>query len=99
MTAEPATTASRPRTVSALIWPVLGLILLVAAWWGVTATFEVQTFLLPAPVDVVTAFDALAAEFLKQSWNTTEATLLGFGLSVLVAVLIGAAIASWRPVE
>jgi len=47
----------------------------------------------------VTAFHALQGELLKQTWSTAMATVLGFGLSVIVAVLIGVAIAAWRPFE
>src|SRR5687767_9207730 len=86
-------------SVAALLWPAFGLLLVVAAWWGATVAFDLQSFILPSPGEVVSAFGVLRAELLRQTWSTTVATLLGFGLSVLVAVLIGAAIAAWRPIE
>jgi NitT/TauT family transport system permease protein len=89
----------RRRTVSAVAWPVLGLAVAVGIWWAVTAAFDIQTFILPAPDKVVSAYSALQDELVKQTWSTTVATLLGFGISVVVGALIGIAIAAWRPFE
>jgi len=80
-------------------WPLLGLAIAVAVWWTITATFDIQTFILPAPDKVVSAFAALQGELLKQTWSTAVATVLGFGVSVLVGALIGVAIAAWGPFE
>jgi NitT/TauT family transport system permease protein len=106
MTAELATppaaapvAAPRRRTVSAVAWPVLGLAVAIAGWWAATVAFNVQTIILPSPLEVLSAFSALRTELLKQTWSTAVATLLGFGISVLVGVLIGVAIAAWRPFE
>jgi NitT/TauT family transport system permease protein len=90
---------ARGRTVAAVTWPVLGLAVAVGIWWAVTAALDVQAFILPAPADVVSAYAALQDELLKQTWSTTVATVLGFGLSVVVGALIGIAIAAWRPFE
>jgi len=92
-------TPPRRRIVSAVAWPLLGSAVAVAAWWSVTAAFAIQTFILPAPDKVVAAYTALQGEMLKQTWSTAVATLLGFGLSVLVGGLIGTALAAWRPFE
>ena len=99
--AGPATPAVSPRRriVSAVAWPLLGLALAVAVWWGVTTVFTIQTFILPGPDKVVAAYRALQGEMLKQTWSTIVATLLGFGFSVLVGALIGIALAAWRPFE
>ncbi|WP_412739142.1 ABC transporter permease [Krasilnikovia sp. MM14-A1259] len=89
----------RRRSVPALAWPVLGLALAIGGWWLAVALFGVQTIILPAPPDVVSAFRALPGDLLAQTGHTAVATLLGFALSVVVGVLIGVAIAAWRPVE
>ncbi|HKO33070.1 MAG TPA: ABC transporter permease [Candidatus Limnocylindria bacterium] len=99
----PATTAAdgpgRVRTASAVIWPVLGLAVTLAVWWVVTATLDVQSFIFPTPPEVLSAYVNLQAELVKQTWSTTLATVLGFGISVLVGVLLGVAIAAWGPFE
>jgi NitT/TauT family transport system permease protein len=94
-----AETEPRRRTVSAVAWPLLGLALAIGVWWAAVVVLDVQTIVLPAPPDVVTAYLALQGELLKQTWSTTVATLLGFGISVAVGVLLGVAIAAWRPFE
>lgn len=91
--------AARRRTPAAICWPILGLAAAVGLWWLAARVFAVQAIILPAPPDVVAAFRALPGYLMQQTWHTTVVTLLGFGLSVVVGVLIGAAIAAWRPFE
>jgi NitT/TauT family transport system permease protein len=97
--AAPAAARPRRRSLSTVAWPLLGLAVAIGVWWAITAAFEIQTFILPAPDRVVSAFAALQDELLKQTWSTTVATVLGFGISVIVGALLGIAIAAWRPFE
>jgi NitT/TauT family transport system permease protein len=89
----------RLRTASAIAWPIFGLVVAIGVWWLATTVLNVQTFILPSPPQVVSAYRALQGELLKQTWSTTASTLVGFGFSVVVGVLIGVAIAAWRPFE
>ena len=89
----------RRSTASAVIWPVLGLAITFAVWWAVTAALDVQSFIFPTPPEVLSAYLALQGELVKQTGSTTLATVLGFGVSVVVGVLLGLAIAAWRPFE
>jgi NitT/TauT family transport system permease protein len=102
-TAPPTVAATsaptRRRTVSLVAWPLLGLVVAIGAWWAITAAFNIQTFILPAPDKVVSAYGALHGELLKQTWSTTVSTVLGFGISVVVGTLLGIAIAAWGPFE
>lgn len=98
-TAPAAVTAQRRRTPAVVAWPLLGLASAIGLWWLATRVLAIQAIILPSPPDVAAAFQALQAHLLEQTWRTTVATLLGFGLSVVVGVLIGAAIAAWRPFE
>lgn len=89
----------RRRTVSAVLWPVLGLVVTVGAWWAATTVFTINTVVLPSPPDVLDGFARYRGTLLTATGHTTVATLSGFGLSVAAGVLIGAAIAAWRPFE
>ena len=91
--------SARRRTLSVVAWPVLGLIVAVGTWWLATSVLAIQTIILPSPPAVAAAFGELQSYLLEQTWRTTLATLLGFVLSVAVGVLIGVAIAAWRPFE
>jgi NitT/TauT family transport system permease protein len=92
-------TSARGRTASVVGWPVLGLAAAIGLWWAATQVFAINSIILPAPPEVVTAFTALRAYLLEQTWQTALSTLLGFALSAVVGVLIGLAIAAWRPFE
>ena len=87
------------RTSTAVAWPVLGLAVAVAAWWAGTEIFAVDTVVLPSPPEVLEGFNRYRAFLLTETWHTTLATILGFGLSMAVGVLIGVAIAAWGPFE
>jgi NitT/TauT family transport system permease protein len=91
--------AAPRRALSGIAWPIFGLIIAIGVWWAAVAILNIQTFILPSPPQVITAFRNLQSYMLKQTWSTTTATLIGFGVSVLVGVLIGVAIAAWRPFE
>lgn len=81
------------------VLPVLGLVVLVAGWWLATVLFAIPEVVLPPPQNVLAAFLVLPGYLLRQTWATTVATVLGFGLSVLSGVLIGVAIASSRTLD
>ncbi|HET9516137.1 MAG TPA: ABC transporter permease, partial [Actinoplanes sp.] len=91
--------AAGGRTVSVVAWPVAGLAAAIGLWWAAARAFAIESIILPAPPEVVAAFAALPGHLLRQAWQTTLATLLGFGLSAVVGIAIGVAIAAWRPVE
>ena len=98
----PAAAPSAPRrgfNPSTVLWPLLGLVVAVGAWWSATAFFGVDTLLLPSPPDVADGFGRYADTLFEQTWHTTVATVAGFLISVVVGVLLGVAIAAWGPFE
>ncbi|GAA2489407.1 ABC transporter permease [Winogradskya humida] len=91
--------ATRRSVASLVLWPLLGLAVTIGAWWAATAVLSVNPVVLPAPPDVADGFGRYSETLLKESGHTAVATLLGFAISVVVGVLIGVAIAAWRPFE
>lgn len=85
--------------ISAALLPMLGLVLAVAGWWLATALFNIQTLLVPAPPDVVEAFLELPSYLMSHTWVTVSETILGFGLAIVIGLVIALAIASSRVVE
>nr|WP_312034209.1 ABC transporter permease [Actinoplanes sp. TBRC 11911] len=101
MTAPAAVSAARPsrRSPSAVLWPLIGVVVAVAVWWLATAAFDIQTIILPSPPEVVDGFRRYPSLLLNATWDTTLNAVLGFTLSVVVGVAIGTAIAAWKPFE
>ncbi|MEU8813729.1 ABC transporter permease [Actinoplanes sp. NPDC048796] len=97
---SPAVAPPRRRwSPSVVLWPLLGLVVTVAVWWLSVEMFDLQTIILPSPPEVVDAFAQYPSLLLKATWGTTKITLIGFALSVVVGVAIGAALAAWKPFE
>jgi NitT/TauT family transport system permease protein len=89
----------RRRTVSAVAWPLLGLTVAIGVWWACTVVFKINTVVLPSPPAVIDGFQRYREYLLDETWHTAVATVEGFVLSVVVGVLLGVAIAAWRPFE
>jgi NitT/TauT family transport system permease protein len=89
----------RRRGIGTVVWPLLGLAVAVGCWWAGTAIFAVNTVVLPSPPEVLDGFHRYREFLLTETWHTAYASALGFALTAAVAVLIGTAIAAWRPFE
>jgi NitT/TauT family transport system permease protein len=72
--------------LSAILWPLVPLgLLLVAAELAGRAGW-VAAYLMPTPTEVVAALGTHAADLARATGQTAAAALLGFGLSVIVGV-------------
>jgi NitT/TauT family transport system permease protein len=91
--------AQRRSGSAAVAWPLLGIVVAVGAWWLAVKLFDLQTIVLPAPLDVVDGFRRYPSLLAGAAWDTTVAAVTGFALSVAVGTAIGAAIAAWKPFE
>ncbi|WP_067495949.1 ABC transporter permease [Actinoplanes sp. TFC3] len=94
-----APVSTRSRLLPLVAWPLLGLVFAIGVWWAATKVFAVNPVVLPAPSDVADGFGRFAGTLATETWHTAMATLLGFVLSVAAGVLLGIAIAAWRPFE
>ncbi|QDU39158.1 Putative aliphatic sulfonates transport permease protein SsuC [Maioricimonas rarisocia] len=70
--------------LSVLMPPLLLLLLVLAVWHTLTVALEIESFLLPAPLDVVRAGWGDAALFLKAGFRTGAAAVGGFLASLIV---------------
>ncbi|QSB17185.1 ABC transporter permease [Natronosporangium hydrolyticum] len=64
-----------------VVRPAIGLAAAVGVWWGLVTAFDVPTFFLPAPPDVVDALRRQGPYLLRETWATLGHTLGGFGLA------------------
>jgi len=76
--------------------PWLLLLLIVALWQAICSAFHVSEFIFPSPARIAEQIVEFRGEILKHAWRTFWVTLLGFGLSIVVGVLLGFLIGSSR---
>lgn len=98
-TPVPAEASTSRRTLAAVAWPLLGLAIAIGLWWAGTALFSVNTVVLPSPPAVIRGFNRYREFLIDEAWHTATVTVQGFLLSAGVGVLLGIAIAAWRPFE
>jgi|SRR5687768_1296213 len=82
---------------------LLGIVLVIGIWWGITygATPEtrmVSPVVLPSPMEVVMSIPALFREraFLQSVAATLQRVLTGFGLAIIVGVPLGILAGAYR---
>ena len=96
----PAAAPSRARRpVSAVAWPVFGVVAAIGVWWLAVDVFDLQAIVLPSPAAVLDGFRRYPGLLAGAAWDTTVTAVTGFGLSVVVGMAIGTAIAAWKPFE
>jgi NitT/TauT family transport system permease protein len=83
----------------AVVLPLIGATIAVAAWWSATVVFEIQEFFLPSPADIANAIQEQPTYLLQQTWNSVIVTLSGFGIAALTGLVLAIALAASRTIE
>jgi len=81
------------------LYPVVTVLGLVAAWETFTRMARISRLLLPAPSDIAGTLATSLPLLAHMSVITASEFLLGFGLSVVVGIPLGALLVHARPVE
>ncbi|MFO0554152.1 MAG: ABC transporter permease [Polyangiaceae bacterium] len=79
--------------------PLVALVLFLGAWEIAVRALEIGAYLLPPPSAIAKALSADAATLRRALVTTATSTLVGFGLSAVVGVLVGVVLASSRLLE
>jgi NitT/TauT family transport system permease protein len=87
ITAIEATTTRQPRRIT-LPYPLLTLLVLLAAWQAATALFALPAYLLPSPLVILAQMKNDWWMLLSHGWITVFEIVTGFAISVLVGVPI-----------
>jgi NitT/TauT family transport system permease protein len=72
------------------------LLAVIAAWQLLTWGFAVPKFLLPGPGDVLETIWSFGSAWGNHIWTTVRATLLGFGLAIIIGLGLAIAIVHSR---
>jgi NitT/TauT family transport system permease protein len=65
-------------------------------WQGLCSAFGVSEFIFPSPARIWEALLEYRSEIAKHAWRTWWVTMLGFGIAIVVGVLLGFVIGSSR---
>lgn len=79
--------------------PALGVVLALTLWWLATIIFGLEPFYLPAPADVVTAYQRLPSFLVEQAGVTLMETAIGFAIGATGGIAIAVLFAASRTVE
>ena len=73
---------------------VLGAVLLL--WQLIVTLFNVAEFIFPSPLQIAREFIEFKGPLLEAAWKTFWVTMLGFGVAIVVGVLLGFLVGSSR---
>jgi NitT/TauT family transport system permease protein len=76
--------------------PLVLLLVIVAIWQLVCTVFEIAEYIFPAPLAIAEAMAEFAGPIAQAAWKTFWVTMVGFGLSIVVGVLLGFLVGSSR---
>jgi NitT/TauT family transport system permease protein len=76
--------------------PLVVLAAVLLLWQTAVMAFGVPEFIFPSPAQIAREFIAFQGPLLEAAWKTFWVTMLGFGLSIVVGVLLGFLIGSSR---
>jgi len=76
--------------------PILLLFALVGLWQLVCSLFDIPEFIFPSPLLIAQALGEFTGPIALAAWQTFWVTMVGFGLSIVVGVLLGFLVGSTR---
>ena len=76
--------------------PLVLLMVLVALWQGVCVLFVIPEFIFPSPTQIAQAMGEFSGPIAEAAWKTFWVTMVGFGISIVVGVLLGFLVGSSR---
>jgi NitT/TauT family transport system permease protein len=79
--------------------PIVGLVLFFGAWEALVRAFGIRAFVLARPSRILRYLARFPDDYLRASLITMKHASLGFAVAIVVALLIGAAMAASRFVE
>ena len=76
--------------------PLVVLALALLLWQIIVTAFNIAEFIFPSPWQIALQFIEYRSALLEAAWKTFWVTMLGFGLSIVVGVLLGFLVGSSR---
>ena len=76
--------------------PWILLLAMLLLWQGICSAFNVREFIFPSPLRIWQQLLEFKGEIAKHAWRTYWVTMAGFGIAIVVGVLLGFLIGSSR---
>jgi len=76
--------------------PLVVLVAVLVLWQLVVMLFGVPEFIFPSPLQITREFIEFKGPLLEAAWKTFWVTMLGFGIAIVVGVMLGFLIGSSR---
>ncbi len=76
--------------------PWILLLAMLLLWQGICSAFNVSEFIFPSPLRIWQQLMEFKGEIAKHAWRTYWVTMAGFGIAIVVGVLLGFLIGSSR---
>jgi NitT/TauT family transport system permease protein len=76
--------------------PLIVLAAVILLWQAVCTVFSIAEFIFPSPWQIALQFVEFSGPLLEAAWRTFWVTMLGFGLSIVVGVMLGFLVGSSR---
>jgi NitT/TauT family transport system permease protein len=84
------------QNVSRIVYPAIGILLIVLAWQAYVVAFKVPVVVMPAPTRVMGSLAADWKLLFIESWTTFLECVYGFALAVIVGILIAVMVTASR---
>ena len=78
------------------IAPWAALTVFLVLWQIICSLFSVPEYIFPSPIQIVQSFFEFFAPLMEAAWRTFWVTMVGFGISIVVGVLLGFLVGSSR---
>lgn len=93
------TSLIRKILLSPSVKPFLLIVMMVVMWDLAIRLFQIAPYLIPAPAQVIEQLYLEWPRLLSESWKTTQATLGGFALTIIIGIPLAMLISYSRIVE
>lgn len=84
------------RTIVERLAPWVTGVLLLLLWWLVVVVFQIESFVLPSPIEAIAAMYQYRYPLALNGLSTLTTTLIGFGIAVVFGLVLGVLIGSFR---
>ena len=76
--------------------PLIVLAIVLVLWQLIVTLFKIPEFIFPSPLQIAREFIEFKGPLIEAAWKTFWVTMLGFGIAIVVGVLLGFLVGSSR---